>query len=159
MGDGRRGGWHGGGWCCGTATPPPPPPWVLVWVGDGDGRRVTAWLAWWWVMLRHGHAAAPRVRFPLPPPPPPPWVLVLVGYETTQGEPGKIRQGEPRESPGRAQGVHRESVGTVQGGHFRIGLQTIQSYTLTLCAIVIRWEIQINYNVRRYHAGKHQTVS
>src|SRR5882762_2806375 len=59
------------------------------------------------------------------------------GRESTgraQGE-GRERvgraQGEPRESPGRAQGVHRESVGTVQGGHFRIGLQTIQSYTLT----------------------------
>src|SRR5258705_12618143 len=56
MGDGRRRGWRGGGWCCDAATrvqfplPPPPLPWVLVLVGDGQretGGRVVGGVVMW----------------------------------------------------------------------------------------------------------------
>src|SRR5882762_4011572 len=75
----------------------------------GDGRRVTAWLAWWWVVLRHGHTAAPRVRFPLPPPlPPPPWGLVWVGdgrRATSDGVVGVV-VGDVATRPRRGCGFH-----------------------------------------------------
>src|SRR5258705_1750727 len=123
MGNGRRRGWRGGGWCCDAATRPRR--------GCGFYRRRGCGCWFWWAMgdgrretgdgvvggVVRSHTAAPRVQFPLPPSPPPPWVLVWVGNGQSATRGGAVGMvGGGGVPPGCRRGAGGDGVAAVGGG-------------------------------------------